>query len=189
MGPAIKVRMRTAETTRRMARPGGRPRFRWLVRCSMNRRAGSRGRIVPLSGGKSRASDHPLDAGPPARDLQLDLLVVRRHPAEKILAGLLAVHAADVVLPPEGAAVLPLVVPEVEVPPLAEHPHAGPATDLHDIPLSRGMPGHLFNLRHGPPKVHGPEKKSPRITVDEGVLGPWGPRRRDCPGRSGPKAP
>src|SRR2546425_2118972 len=182
MGPAIKVRMRTAETTRRMARACGRPGFRMLVRGSMNRRARSRGRIVPLSGGKSRAPDHRLEGAPPARDLQLDLLVVRRHPAEKILAGLLAVHAADVVLPPEGAAVLPLVVPEVEVPPLAERPHAGPATDLHDIPLSRGMPGHLFNLRHGPPKVHRPEKKSPRITLDADVLCTWGPRRRDPPG-------
>src|SRR2546426_8434675 len=138
MGPAIKVRMRTAETTRRMARACGRPRLRMLVRGSMNRRARGRGRIVPLSGGKTRASDHPLDAGAPAGDLLLDLLVVRRHLPQEVLPRLVRIDPPHVVLLADGPPVLPFVVPEVHVPSLAEPPHARPASDLHCIPLSRG---------------------------------------------------
>src|SRR5207249_7553849 len=68
------------------------------------------------------------------------LPVVRSDAAEELGPASLRIDPADVLLPPNGSAVVALVVPEVEVPPTVEITDPGPATDFHFIPLSRGMP-------------------------------------------------
>src|SRR2546426_12416309 len=88
-------------------------------------------RDLPLCGGRLEAVQHPLDPGPATRALLLGLPVIRGHPPEEVLAGPFVVHPPDVVLLPPRPAALPLVVPEVQVPPRPERPHPRTAPDLH----------------------------------------------------------
>src|SRR5205823_11244443 len=96
-------------------------------------------RRIPLSGG-IRRGDQRLDPGPRPRERPFGLPVVRSDAAEELGPASLRIDPADVLLLPNGSAVVALVVPEVEVPPTVEITDPGPATDFHFIPLSRGMP-------------------------------------------------
>ena len=85
---------------------------------------------MPLSRGLF-PENPPLDASPPPRELLLRLPVVRRDPPEKITAGLVGIHAADVILFPQGPSALSFVMPEIEVAPSIELSHPRAAPNLH----------------------------------------------------------
>src|SRR3989441_8329360 len=103
---------------------------------------------VPLSGGMSRLNE-AFDPGPPPGEFLLRVPVVDGHPAQEIGPGGLRVRATDVVLLPLRPSVRPLVMPEVEVPPSVEVTNTSAASDLHFIPLSRGMPQRAFSVSGG----------------------------------------
>src|SRR3989442_15489003 len=78
-----------------------------------------------------RGGDLALDMGPPSGELLLRLPMVRGHPSEQLVPSARRLDPADVVLASEGASVLSLVVPEVEVPSSAEVADPRAASDLH----------------------------------------------------------
>src|SRR5207247_1192428 len=84
---------------------------------------------VPLSRGMR--GDEPLDLRSPPREFLLRPAVVCGHAPQGLRPRPLGAHPADVVLASEGAPVLSLVVPEVQVSAPTEIADPHPASDLH----------------------------------------------------------
>src|SRR5207249_10029860 len=87
-------------------------------------------RRVPLSGG-IRPREETLDPGSPPRELLFGPPVVRGHAAEQFRPTLLGIRSTEVVLFSNGSTVVPLVMPEVEIPPSVEVANAGTTSDFH----------------------------------------------------------
>src|SRR5437867_4623066 len=94
-------------------------------------------------------SDEGLDPRSSPGELLFRPSMVDGHPTQEVGPRLLRVDAADVVLLPLRSSVVPLVMPEVQVPPSVEVSHAGTTSDFHSIPLSRGISREGFVLPGG----------------------------------------